>query len=260
MNRRNLLTTVLLIAWGIFTVNAQTVQTNQSKETKTTTTTTKKVVQSTTSDKKSATPATPAVPAKQGTTTDAKKKAVPATPATPASSSAKPAPSSKPSSTGTANPASSGTTKPTTTGTAKPSAKPVDQTKPEVAANDITGLWITAQKGTIVEFYKVGDKYNGKAVWTKQKDKDGKPLKDVNNPDKAKRNNPIVGTDLVTGLTYNPKTNTYEGGKVYQPQTGKSFNCNIKLNKDKKSMQITGGTGFISKTLTWTRTTGIPGK
>lgn len=240
MKRRNLLTVVLLVAWGIFSVNAQTVQTDQDKESKTVI---KKVINPSTDTKKGATPATPAVPAKQTTPTAAKKGATPAKPAVPANQSGK--------QTGTAKPA---------TGNVKPNIKPVTPVKPGVVAKDLTGLWITAQKATIVEFYKVGDKYNGKAVWSKQKDKSGKPLKDVNNPDRAKRNNPIVGTDLITGLTYNAKTDTYEGGRIYQPQTGKSFNCKVKLDKNKNAINITGGSGFISKTLTWTRTTGVPGK
>ncbi len=234
MNKRIFLSTILVIFWGIFNVSAQSVQADQQDQVKKPVTTTKKVV-STTSEKKGATPATPAVPA-----TPAKK--MPAT-VKQGVQSAKPATPAKPA------------VKPITTG------KPGTTTqKPASITKDITGYWITAQKATIVEFYKNGDKYNGKAVWSRQKDKSGKPLRDVNNPDRTKRNNPIVGTNLISGLTYNPKTDTYEGGKVYQPQTGKSFNCKVKLDKNKNTMQITGGAGFISKTLTWTRTTGIPGK
>ncbi|HLN52365.1 MAG TPA: DUF2147 domain-containing protein [Lentimicrobium sp.] len=243
MFRRNFLTAVLLVAWGIFSLNAQTVQTDQTKESKTTTTTARKVITPTTATKKEATSATPAVPAKQSKPATVKNGATPVKPATPASQST----------------AKTGTAKPTAQG-AKPASKPVTPGKPAVVAKDLTGHWLTAQKATIVEFYKVGDKYNGKAVWSKQRDKSGKPLKDVNNPDRTKRNNPIVGSDLITGLTYNAKTDTYEGGRIYQPQTGKSFNCKVKLDKNKNTMQITGGAGFISKTLTWTRTSGVPGK
>lgn len=148
----------------------------------------------------------------------------------------------------------------TTSDKAVTKTTPATPAKPAVASKDITGYWLTAQKATIVEFYKAGDKYNGKIVWSKQKDKKGQPLKDVNNPDKTKRSKPLVGQDIITGLTYNPKTGQYEGGRIYQPQTGKSFNGKVKLDKSSKTMQVTGGAGFISKTLTWTRTTGVPGK
>lgn len=129
------------------------------------------------------------------------------------------------------------------------------------ANNDLTGYWLTAQKGSIIEFKKNGEFYEGKVVWSKNaKGRDGKPLKDVNNPDKSKRSNPLKGTTMISGLKYNPKTDTYEGGKIYQPNTGRTFNCKVNLDKSKNVMQIVGGVGFISKTLTWTRTSGVPGK
>lgn len=155
-----------------------------------------------------------------------------------------------------AKPAVPASAKKTATGTATSANKPV-------AANskDLTGYWLTAQKGTIVQFNKRGDFYEGTIVWSKTiKDNSGKELKDVYNPDKSKRNAPVVGSSMITGLKYNPKTDTYEGGKVYQYQSGKSYNCKVNLDKSKNVMKIIGGVGFISKTLTWTRTTGIPGK
>lgn len=134
---------------------------------------------------------------------------------------------------------------------------------PTTTTKDITGYWLTANRGTIVQFYKDGDSYHGKAVWHRQAtDRNGKPLKDINNPDKSKRNNPLIGSLLVTNLKYNPKTKMYEGGKVYQPNTGRTFDCKVKLTRENNSMEITGtaGMSMISKTLTWSRTTGVPGK
>lgn len=145
-------------------------------------------------------------------------------------------------------------------------AKPASPAKPvppnsASTANDISGYWLTAQKGSIIQFSKTGNTFSGKMAWNRNPyDKSGKPLKDVNNPDKSKRNNPLIGTEMVTGLTYNPKTDTYENGKIYQPNTGKSFNCTVKLTDKNTVMHLTGGVGFITKTLVWTRTSGIPGK
>ncbi|PKP49597.1 MAG: hypothetical protein CVT94_04785 [Bacteroidetes bacterium HGW-Bacteroidetes-11] len=161
----------------------------------------------------------------------------------------------------------------TTTPTTKPKVvTPVNPNKasdvaptnvPTTTTKDITGYWLTANKGTIVQFYKDGDSYHGKAVWHRQaNDKNGKPLKDINNPDKSKRNNPLMGSLLVTNLKYNPKTKMYEGGKVYQPNTGRTFDCKVKLIRENNVMEITGtaGMSMISKTLTWSRTTGVPGQ
>jgi uncharacterized protein (DUF2147 family) len=143
----------------------------------------------------------------------------------------------------------------------KPSVIPPKAT-PATTPKDITGYWLTANKATIIQFYKAGDVYQGKIVWTRNKDKNGKPLTDVNNPDKAKRKNQIVGTQMVSNLKYNAKTKYYEGGKAYLPQTGKTYNCKARLIKSGDAMEVTAmaGMSLMSKTLTWTRTTGVPSK
>lgn len=234
MNRRKLLTAIMVVTWGIFSFNVVSAQTD-SKTTDSKTVSTSKTAPS------KATPAKPAVPASntkkivlsKPTASSAKQGATPAKPAVPASATKKDGTPAKPG-----------------LGSAK-----------TAIAKDLTGYWLTAQKGSIVEFYKTGDTYEGKVAWSKNaKDKNGKPLKDVNNPNKAKKNNAIVGTTMLSGLKYNAATDTYEGGKIYQYQTGRSYNCKVTLNKEKNVMKIVGGVGFISKTLTWTRTTGIPGK
>ncbi len=220
MNRTQLLTAIMVVTWGFFSFNALNAQSVQIDQ---------KSEAKKTATKTTTTPVTKAVPATPA------KKAVPS-----ASDRATPAKPAIP---------------------AKPQAKPTANTKPASIVRDITGLWLTAQKGSIVEFVKSGDQYIGRVAWSKTaRDKAGRPLKDVKNPDKAKRNDPLVGSDMITGLKYNPKTDTYEGGKIYQAQTGRSYNCKVTLNKEKNVMKIIGGVGFISKTLTWTRTTGIPGK
>ncbi len=137
------------------------------------------------------------------------------------------------------------------------------QNRPVTTPKDITGYWLTANKASIIQFYREGDVYVGKVVWTRQKNsKNGKPLTDINNPDRSKRSNPIVGIRMVSNLKYNPKTKMYEGGKAYLPQTGKTFDCKAKLVRNNDAMEVTAmaGLSLMSKTLTWTRTTGIPSK
>jgi len=144
----------------------------------------------------------------------------------------------------------------------KPPVVPPKNT-PTTAVKDITGYWLTANKSNIIQFYKVGDTYQGKIVWVRNnKDKSGKPLTDINNPDKSKRKNPVVGTIMVTNLKYNTKTKTYTGGRAYLPQTGKTFDCKAKLIKNNDAIEVTAmaGLSLMSKTLTWTRTTGVPSK
>lgn len=134
---------------------------------------------------------------------------------------------------------------------------------PATTTKDITGYWLTANKGAIIQFYKEGEMYHGKIVWQRlNRDRKGKLLTDVNNPDKTKRKNPLIGSRMISNLKYNPKSRFYEGGRAYQPQTGKTFDCKAKLIKNNDVMEITamGGFSLMSKSLVWTRTTGVPSK
>ncbi|GAP43747.1 uncharacterized protein conserved in bacteria [Lentimicrobium saccharophilum] len=138
-----------------------------------------------------------------------------------------------------------------------------EKKSPVTTPKDITGYWLTANKASIIHFTKTGDVYNGKIVWLRQpNDKSGKPVRDVNNPNKAKRNNPVLGTQMVYNLKYNAAKKIYEGGKAYQPQTGRTFDCKAKVTGNGNVLEVTGiaGLSMISKTLTWSRTNGIPGK
>ncbi len=138
-----------------------------------------------------------------------------------------------------------------------------EKKSPVTTPKDITGYWLTANKASIIQFTKEGDVYNGKIVWLRQpNDKSGKPVKDLNNPNKAKRNNPVLGTLMVYNLKYNAAKKIYEGGKAYQPQTGRTFDCKAKVTGNGNVLEVTGiaGLSMISKTLTWSRTNGIPGK
>lgn len=144
----------------------------------------------------------------------------------------------------------------------KPAAT-VSKTTPVTTPKDITGFWLTANKASIIQFYKDGDRYSGKIAWQRySKDKSGKPLTDVNNPDKSKRNNPLLGTTMISNLRYNAGSKMYEGGRIYMPQVGKTYDCKVKIASNGNSMEITAiaGLSMMSKTFTWSRTTGVPSK
>lgn len=153
--------------------------------------------------------------------------------------------------------------KPVTPVKPKTNADVAPKVTPATTTKDVTGYWLTANKASIVQFFKEGDVYQGKVAWQKQnKDKNGKPITDVNNPDKAKRNSPIIGIQMISNLKYNSKTKMYEGGKIYMPQTGKTYDCKVKLKNNNDQMEITAtaGLSMISKTFTWSRTSGVPSR
>ncbi|MDR2971328.1 MAG: DUF2147 domain-containing protein [Bacteroidales bacterium] len=71
------------------------------------------------------------------------------------------------------------------------------------SADAIVGTYLKADGKSKVEFYKSGDTYSGKVVWLKEpNDENGKPRKDVKNPDKSLRDRALLGLVTITGLKF----------------------------------------------------------
>ncbi|WP_208022762.1 DUF2147 domain-containing protein [Flavobacterium jejuense] len=122
-------------------------------------------------------------------------------------------------------------------------------------ADAITGTWLTAgDDNAKVEIYESHSKYYGKIVWLKNPIREGKKALDVNNPDKNKRNNPIIGLQIISGFEFNADDNIWENGKIYDPQSGKTYSCNIR--KEGNKLKVRGYIGFslLGRTEIWTKT------
>lgn len=119
--------------------------------------------------------------------------------------------------------------------------------------DDVVGLWLTHNKDGKIEVYKKGDKYFGKVRWgVTIYDKDGNLTKDVKNPDKSLREQTILGLNVLKNFTFDGK-GTWEGGSVYDPTTGKTYKCLLKVKNGK--LHVTGYVGFswIGKTVVWSK-------
>ena len=125
---------------------------------------------------------------------------------------------------------------------------------------DILGPWTTEGGDSRLEFFKCGDKICGKIVWLKEPDyiasKDGPVGKikvDRKNPNPALRKRPILGLQVMKGLT--PKDDKRWGnGVCYDPETGKSYKCKMKLTSPKR-LELRGyiGVSLIGRNFTLTR-------
>ncbi len=122
-------------------------------------------------------------------------------------------------------------------------------------SDDITGVWLTGGKDNSakIQIYKSGEKYYGKIIWTQIPNKDGKPKTDINNPEKTKHNNPILGLVNLTGFKFNGK-DEWKGGNIYDPVSGNTYSAYMYL-KDANTLKLRGyiGFSFIGRTETWTR-------
>ena len=98
-------------------------------------------------------------------------------------------------------------------------------------ADDIIGIWLTGGKEPAkIQIYKSGD------------------------PDKSKRNSPIIGLVMLTDFKFDGD-DEWKGGDIYDPESGKTYSSFIYL-KDNNTIRVRGyvGISLFGRTETWTRT------
>ena len=122
-------------------------------------------------------------------------------------------------------------------------------------ADNIIGVWLTNGKEPAkIQVYKSGEKFYGKIIWLKNPIENGKQKVDANNPDEAKRSNPIIGLVVLTGFKFDGDEE-WKGGDIYDPESGKTYSSYMYL-KDTKTLKVRGyiGISLFGRTETWTRT------
>lgn len=119
--------------------------------------------------------------------------------------------------------------------------------------DEIIGTWETDAKDAKMEVFKNGNFYYGKLIWgNKVVEADGKTSKmDSKNPDEKLRTRNIIGIVNLTGLKY--ENGTYMDGTIYDPPSGKTYDCKAWIENGK--LQLRGFIGFslIGRTATWHR-------
>lgn len=125
------------------------------------------------------------------------------------------------------------------------------------ATAQIEGVWLNEEKDAKIEIYQGKDKlYYGKIIWLKNpKDDNGQAKVDKKNPDKSKRNQALLGSLILKGFKKDTE-NSMSDGTIYDPKSGKTYDCNIKLEKN-NTLSIRGyvGISLIGRTTKWTRST-----
>jgi len=122
-------------------------------------------------------------------------------------------------------------------------------------ADDIIGIWLTGGKEPAkIHIYESGEKFYGKIVWLKNPTENGKQRIDGNNPDKQKRNNPIIGLVMLKDFKFDGN-DEWKGGDIYDPESGKTYSSYMYL-KDSHTLKVRGyvGISLLGRTETWTRT------
>lgn len=126
-------------------------------------------------------------------------------------------------------------------------------------ANDITGLWrnIDDKTGSSKAILEIRQESNGTYVAkiVKVTPRPGYTPKEtcVNCP-APYTNKPILGLDVLTGLKADGE-NTYVGGKILDPLSGKIYSTKVKLSPNGKRITLRGyvGVSALGRSQTWIR-------
>jgi len=127
----------------------------------------------------------------------------------------------------------------------------------QIKANDITGLWLTEDKDAHVQIEKKGNAYFGKIVWLKfpNDDDTNTPKLDKKNPNDKLKSRPILGLNILSNFKFDG-SKEWKNGKIYDPQTGKTYSCYLAFtDKTKNKLKLRGfiGISLLGGTTHWTR-------
>lgn len=117
------------------------------------------------------------------------------------------------------------------------------------AVRNIEGDWLVEDRTALVRIAPCGDRLCGDIAKILAKGPDV-PKTDIHNPDPALRSRPFEGLRILTGFV--PKGNGWSGGRIYDPNSGRTYSSNLKLNAD-GSLKVSGCIAFFCRSQRWTR-------
>jgi uncharacterized protein (DUF2147 family) len=120
-------------------------------------------------------------------------------------------------------------------------------------SEDILGQWYSENNESLIEIYQKNNKFYGKLIWLKEPNRNGKPKMDDKNPDTKLQSRPLLDLVILKDFTFNG-SDEWEDGKIYDPKSGKTYDCFMKLdNKNKLKIRGYIGISLIGRTSYWTR-------
>lgn len=126
------------------------------------------------------------------------------------------------------------------------------------------GIWYTKGQESIIRVHacqEQPDAYCGNIVWMREpKDENGAPKVDKYNRDASKRNQPMLGAEILLPMT--PEKDHWVG-HAYNPQDGKTYDITFKVKSDHQENDVADlrgcVLGFLCKTEQFSRATNVPG-
>lgn len=116
------------------------------------------------------------------------------------------------------------------------------------AQDEVMGkFWSPKKDGKMEIFRKQDGKYYGKFLWVKD------DRKDIENPNAKLRDRMVSSIEFMYGFQYKGN-GVWEDGKIYDPESGKTYDCIIKLTLE-KHLLVRGyiGISLLGRTETFER-------
>ena len=125
-------------------------------------------------------------------------------------------------------------------------------------AEKIVGIWWNEEKTSKIKVEKKDGNYIGTVVYMiPEKYVNGKPPLDDKNPDKELQSRSVVGLQILDGFEYDEKDKEWKNGKIYDPKSGKTYDCYAWFEGD-EMLKLKGfvmGMRWLGKSSEWHRTT-----
>ncbi len=105
-------------------------------------------------------------------------------------------------------------------------------------SNAFEGFYWNSDKSAIIELRLTSDSIEGFTVWGP-----AETQKDTKNPDIALQKHTIIGMKFLSGFEYSDKSNKWKNGKVYDPESGKTYDAKMGLKNGGDTLEMRGYIG-----------------
>ncbi len=118
---------------------------------------------------------------------------------------------------------------------------------PALAADPINGRWVTQDKDAVVTVSKCGPSTCGKISRFIVAPPEGVDQRDINNPDRSKRNRKLLGLPVLFNFQ---KNGDVWRGRIYDPKSGKDYRSVVR-RKSANELEVKGCLGPFCQTQIW---------
>lgn len=119
------------------------------------------------------------------------------------------------------------------------------------SSGQIVGIWEADDGNVKFEMFDAGGSYAARSIYgVRLVEADGKTFKrDTHNPDPKLRDRSLKDIVFITNLTWDAHDRRWEGGKMYDPSSGRSLSARVSLVDGKMELRAYMGTPMLGRTM-----------